>query len=159
MDLYDISEILQVAIKIEENGQRFYAAMEDKLPEEKARDIFDFLAREEEKHKETFQSLLNHVEKYELFGSYPDEYFLYLRSYANSLIFSEEELQEGIERVNTALDAVEFGMAREVESILYYMEMKSFVPERQHNILEKIINEERKHYIQLYNLKKELKHK
>lgn len=158
MDLYDISEILQVAIKIEENGQRFYAAMKDKLPDEKAKNIFDFLSREEEKHKETFKSLLDQVEKYVPFESYPDEYFFYLRSYANSLIFSEEELQDSIGRVNTALDAVEFGMAREVESILYYMEMKSFVPERQHNVLEKIINEERKHYIQLYNLKKELKH-
>jgi len=32
MDLYDVREILQVAIKIEENGQRFYTAVRDKLP-------------------------------------------------------------------------------------------------------------------------------
>ena len=75
MDLYDVSEILQVAIKIEENGQRFYTAMRDKLPGEQTKSIFDFLAKEE-KHRETFQLLLDQVEEYEPFESYPDEYFL-----------------------------------------------------------------------------------
>lgn len=43
---------------------------------------------------------------------------------------------------------------REIESILYYIDAKSLVPEGQRCEIDKIIDEERRHYLKLVDLKK-----
>jgi len=45
-------------------------------------------------------------------------------------------------------------MQRELDSILYYHEVKNLVPAAQHEAIEKIIEEERKHYTTLLEMKK-----
>jgi rubrerythrin len=45
-------------------------------------------------------------------------------------------------------------MQRELDSILYYHEIKNLVPQAQHDTIEKIIIEERKHYAALDDMKK-----
>ena len=53
--------------------------------------------------------------------------------------------------------AVEFAVQREIESILYYLEARGFVPESQKGEIDKILDEERRHYLKLIEVKKNLK--
>jgi rubrerythrin len=148
------SEVLQFAIKIEENGWRFYNKVAEANDDEKVKDLFTFLADEEIKHKETFEAMLPEIDKYEPREVYPPEYFAYLRAYADNIIFKhgvEKDLSEDLEPVS----AVDFGIIIEVDSIAYYNEVKNFVPQNQRSVIDKIIEEERKHFLKLSNLKKE----
>ena len=149
------SEVLQFAIKIEENGYDFYNKVAEANEDEKIKNLFVFLADEEVKHKETFETMLPEIEKYEPTEAYPPEYFEYLRAYADNIIFKkgvEKELSGGLEPAS----AVDFGMIIEVDSIAYYNEIKNFVPEEQKRMIDKIISEERKHFLKLSELKKTL---
>ena len=74
------SEIIQFAIKIEENGWSFYNKVVEANKDEKIKELFTFLADEEVKHKETFEAMLPEIEKYEPREAYPPEYFSYLRA-------------------------------------------------------------------------------
>jgi len=151
---FNISEIYQFAIKIEENGEKFYREISERTKDKEVKELFTFLAEEEVRHKKIFEELLSKIEKYEPPEIYPGEYFAYLKAYSEELIFPkgvEKELKK-----EDIIEAIDFGIRRELDSIMYYLETKSFVPETQHSGLDKIIQEERSHFVRLSNLKKQL---
>jgi rubrerythrin len=156
MSTFKASEIFQIAMKIEENGETFYKHACTVTDDGKMKDMFNFLADEEVKHKTTFEGMLSKIEHYEPPERYPGEYFAYLRAYAESLVFSPEKLQAEMAKVTDAGAAVEFAIQREIESILYYLEAKGLVPESQKGEIDRILDEERRHYLNLLEVKKSL---
>jgi rubrerythrin len=156
MGNFKASEFLQVAIRIEENGEKLYRHASTLTDDPKIKDLFAFLAGEETKHKRIFKEMVSKMETYEPPETYPGEYFAYLRAYADSLVFSPEEVEEELEDIYDVDEAVEFAMEREIESILYYLEAKSLVPKGQAEALDKVVSEERGHYLKLVELKRSL---
>ena len=157
MAIFEAKEIFEFAIRIEENGEKFYRFASTLVSDEETKKIFNYLAEEEIKHKEIFTGLLSGITKDVSFDNYSDEYFYYLRSYVDNVIFTDDQLEKQKKEVNDALSAVEFAMQRELDSILYYHEVEKFVSEDKKSLIEKIIEEERKHYAKLSEMKKNLK--
>ena len=157
MALFEPSEVFQFAIRIEENGENFYRQMAQKFEDEKVKELFSFLADEETKHKKIYAGMVSKMEKYEPFESYANEYFAYLRAYADNIIFTEEKLKEKMSEIEDVNSAIDFAMGTELDSILYYQEVKNLVPENQRNVIDKIIEEERRHYVKLSDIKKLIK--
>ena len=151
--MFDASEVFQLAIRIEENGEKFYRKMAEKFEEPTTKELFTFLANEEVGHKKIYQEILSTIEKYTPRESYPGEYFAYLRSYADNIIFSQKEFDTKLESIADVMSALDFAINAEVSSILYYQEVKNIVPENKHHQIEKIVDEERKHFTMLSELK------
>ena len=151
---FDASEIFQFAIKIKENGEKFYRHAVQITRDNDTKEIFNYLANEESDHKKTFETLLSTMEKHEPFEAYPGEYFEYLRAYVDKIIFTNEVLDKEIPRIKDTLSAINYGIQRELDSILYYHEIKNFVPKHQHKLIDKIIDEERNHFSKLTGLRK-----
>jgi rubrerythrin len=156
MSLLSVSEVVQFAIRIEENGYNFYQRFADTLKSAGEKEIFSYLADEEAKHIKTFENMLKSVDTFEPPTSYPDEYFAYLQAYADNLIFTKDRIEKEVAKISNSKEACEFGIRRELDSILYYQEIKPFVPENERNRIDNIITEERKHFLKLSDLKKEL---
>jgi len=156
MALLSASEVFQFAVKIEENGFAFYNTYAGTLPSGKSKEMFTFLADEERKHIKVFSEMLGKLDDLKQTVNYPDEYFAYLHSYADNLIFKKGELEQELAAIKDEKEAVEFGIRRELDSILYYQEIKSFVPEKDSHLIEQVIEEERKHFTRLSQFKKEL---
>ncbi len=133
----------------------FYSKFADTSKDEKINELFVFLADEEIKHKEIFEGMLPEIEKYEPREIYPPEYFAYLRAYADNIIFKKGIEKELSKKLDT-LSIIDFGIRMELDSIAYYHETKNFVPRNQQNVIDRIIEEERKHFVKLSELKKEL---
>jgi len=154
---FEGSEILEFALRIEENGEEFYRAMAKKIENKAVKDLFDFLADEEIKHHQIFTDLLATVDKYEPPESYPHEYLLYLRAYADEHIFNKDkESKIAARQIKVPVEAVGFALGMELDSIFYYLEAKNLVSESQRWIIDKVIEEERRHYMRLLELKKTL---
>ncbi len=51
MNIFDVTEIYQFAVQIEENGEKFYRAMVEKFDDPKVKKLFGFLAVEEVRHE------------------------------------------------------------------------------------------------------------
>ena len=153
MALLSAAEVFQFAVQIEENGFSFYNGYAATLPDGKARDMFTFLADEEHRHIAVFKGMLEKIEDCKQAVNYPDQYFAYLQSYADNLIFKKDELKKEIPKIENAADAADFGIRRELDSILYYQEIKSFVPEMDRHHIDDVIGEERKHFIKLSQFK------
>jgi rubrerythrin len=155
MGVFNASDVYEIAMRIEENGSNFYRYAAQLTKDEEAKKTFEWLAGEEEKHKATFSDLLSKIERHDPPESYPGEYGSYLHDYAdNNLIFKKEVMEAEMAEVNDTLSAVDFAIRRELDSILYYHEIKGFINKTQHESIEKIINEERNHFEILSKLKK-----
>jgi len=149
MSLFAPSEIFQFAIKIEENGEKFYRKMADKFQDKDMKNMFSALANDEVKHAETYKKMVSKLEKYEPFESFPDEYFAYLKAYADKLIFDEKSSKNETLDIKDIGSALTFAIDKELDSILYYQEIKNLVSEGQRNQIDTIIEEERRHFILL----------
>jgi len=155
MQVFTANDIVEVAVRIEENGINFYNFAQTIAKTEDAKKLFEQLAAAEAAHKRTFEKFLSQIETFTPAERYTGEYTDYLRNYVdNNLIFTKDVMDKQLAKVADTLGAVEFAIQRELDSILYYHEIKNLVPQGQHEAIEKIIAEERKHYAMLLDMKK-----
>jgi len=155
MGVFAASDIVEVAIRIEENGVNFYKFAEQIAKQQEAKELFAHLAQEEVKHKKIFEGIFAKMEKSNPSESYEGEYSAYLRSYVdNNIIFTKEAMDKELSKIADTIAAFDFAIRRELDSILYYHEIKKLVPTTQHGTIEQIIEEERKHFSILTEMKK-----
>jgi rubrerythrin len=155
MGVFAASDIVEVAIRIEENGVNFYKFAEQIAKQQEAKELFARLAQEEVKHKKIFEEIFAKMEKSNPPESYDGEYSAYLHSYVdNNIIFTKEAMDKELSKITDTIAAFDFAIRRELDSILYYHEIKKLVPAAQHGTIEQIIEEERKHFALLTEMKK-----
>jgi rubrerythrin len=151
------SEIVEIGIQIEKNGRDFYNVLVGKSKSDKAKEIFKFLAQEEEKHILIFQGILEKTEKYEPPESYPGEYFAYMNSLASEYVFTKKDKGKEIaERTKSDGEAADLGIGFEKDSIIFYGGMKRVVPEYEHKLVDELIMQEQNHLRKLVDLKANL---
>ena len=157
MHIFQASDIVEVAIRIEENGINFYHFAEQLTKDEQAKKLFANLAAAEVAHKKTFEGIFSNMDKSAPAESYDGEYAAYLSVYVDqNIIFTKEAMDKELAKVKDTLAAFDFAIKRELDSILYYHEIKKLVPASQHTVIEQIIEEERKHFSFLTNMKKRI---
>jgi rubrerythrin len=157
MGVFAASDIMEVAIRIEENGYNFYKSAEQIAKKENEKKLFAGLAQAEIAHKKTFEKFLAGMGESNPSESYEGEYGAYLKSYVdNNLIFTKEIMDKQLSGIKDTAAALDFAIQRELDSILYYHEIKKLVPAGQYDAIEKIIEEERKHFLSLTEMKKSL---
>jgi rubrerythrin len=150
---FNADEIFQFAIRIEENGEKFYGHATRITADDNAKKMFNDLAKEEINHRRIFEDLLSKMDKREPIESYPGEYSEYLRVFVDNTIFTDAALDKEISKVTDLPSALDFAIQRERDSLLYFHEIRRFVPKSHHDLIDKIIDEERKHFSKLSKLR------
>lgn len=154
------SDVFQFAIRVEEDGELFYHKAAMIAEDRETGKLFNHLADEEVRHKRIFQDMLVKIEEYRPTESYSGEYMAYLRDYIdNKVIFTKEAKDGQLRNVHDTLSVLDFAIQRELDSILYYQESKQFVALKHHGQIDKIIEEERKHFAVLSESKKHYQNK
>jgi len=152
---FNASEIFEIAIQIEKHGEKFYRHAVTICDDPKIKKMFGDLADEEVVHRKTIDGLLSKIDHYEPPEKYPGEYCQYLTAYSENLVFSEEDFEKEMKGIDTVADALEFAIEKELQSILYYLEMRNLVPEGpQRKEIDNLVEEERRHYLKLNEVKK-----
>ena len=151
------SEIVELGIQIEKNGRDFYNTLIAQSKNQKTKDMFKYLAGEEQKHIAIFQKILNSVQKYEPQEAFPGEYFAYMRALASEYVFTQKDKGNQIAK-NTKSDkeAIELGIGFEKDSIIFYEGMKKVVPQHDYRLLDELIAQEQDHLRKLSGLKPSL---
>jgi rubrerythrin len=157
MAVFTASDIVEVAIRIEENGINFYKYAEKISRKKEAKKLFGQLAEAEIHHKKFFEKIFAGMEKSGKPEGYKGEFSAYLRSYVDSnIVFTKDATEKQFAKVKNTAAALDFAIQRELDSILYYHEIKRLVPASQHKTLDQIIEEERKHFLSLTEVKKSM---
>ena len=148
-----LDEVLQFAMAIEENGVQFYLMAEKYARSQKLKELFAFLAKEEANHQETFKCLGDKFDISQPRGDFPDEYFALLRKMVDIEVFLPIKEKDFVKKFTNQIQVIDFAIQRELDAILFYMKMKKMIPEKDHRVVEEIIDEERTHYNKLTAVK------
>jgi rubrerythrin len=156
-EFFSAAEIIQFAIKIEENGESFYRNFAKNVKDEKIGGMFNLLADEELKHRRIFEGMAQRLEDFQPQESYSGEHLEFLRNYANEHIFTEAKKGALVaQRLKNTQEALEFALSIEIDSILYYLEAKDLISLVNRATLDEIVDQERRHYLKLLQVKNSL---
>ena len=154
----NFADLLEVAVRIERQGIDFYNRLSTTIDSSQAKDVFSFLAAEEEKHSGVFRMMLEKTADYAPRFNYPGEYGLFIDGVASRLLEKVRKVIGSLpsRNINEALD---MGIEFEKESILFYTELKleGGLDKANMETLQEIIDEERKHWLKLISLEDKLK--
>lgn len=155
MEKFSIREIVEQAIQTEKLGNEFYTKMAGKFKDNKElKKLFETLASHEIRHGNRFIELKKRLKDEE--PENWDEVALYLRAIIDSEFFlGKDKCLPSLEHVKKALEAIDFALCFERDTLLYYHTLREATNEKK--ILDKIIQEEKNHIIWLSNLKRSLK--
>ena len=159
MNLFTASDILQFAIRIEEDGEHFYRRAASFADTADINRLFNELADEEIHHKKIFTDMLEKITDIRPPETYPGEFMDYLRDYIDGKVVFSTDLKTMVDDIRDSVSALKFAMGRELESIAYYHEVKSFVPQKHYSQVDAIIMEERRHFAKLAEVLKNHKQK
>lgn len=154
MNTFSIREVVEQAILTEQLGQEFYTKMAQKFQNNnELKKLFELLAAHEIKHGKTFSELMQKIKDEEPEGW--EEVTLYLKAIVDSEFFlGKDKCLPSLEHVKTVIEAVEFALCFERETLLYYYTLKESISDKE--LIDRIIKEEKSHIIWLTNLKKTL---
>ncbi len=147
-------ELLDTAVNIEKAGAAFYETMVGCARSPKAQTAFKYLADQEKSHIEAYQKMLGSLTDSPPPESYTEEYDRYLKSLADSGVFSsEKEACSLAEKAASDAEGIDLGIRAEKDSILFYTELQNLVRRADAKVVSSIIDEERSHLKRLSELK------
>ena len=156
MNKYSIDEIIEMAIQTEKLGYQFYTGMADKFKNDTGLvKLFTTLASKEKVHEKTFTNLKDIIAKH---GTEPvqwEEVSNYMRAFVESEFFlGRGKSLPSMDHLKTVQDTVRFAIGFEKETLLYFMELRAIVKEKE--VVEEVINEEKSHIMWLDTFKRGL---
>lgn len=92
-------------------------------------------------------------------GLFTEEYYSYLKAIGTTRVFAnKDDIDKIAPSLHQPLDIIKIAMDAERDSIVWYSELKEIYRNdaKAKNILERLINEERKHVLTLLDLKEKL---
>jgi rubrerythrin len=142
--MFSAREIYDIAIRLEENGSRFYRAALSHVSDESLRDTLKWLADEEEGHRNRFVAMKNEV-KPETDDLWADQMSTaILQGAVEHHAFSLEETE--FASVEDETELLKVAIDFEQDGILFYEIIRSFITDSGTlGHIDEIIAEEQKH--------------
>lgn len=156
MSLFSAKDVFEFAVRIEENGEKFYRDSAEKLANPEIKKLFVFLADEEVRHKQTFEKLAARMGSMQLPKQLDTDYKAYLNAYSENLIFAESDTDRKIAAIDDERTALLYALEKELDTIHYYREIRELIPASEQGLIEKIIDEERSHVVKLAEMKQKI---
>ena len=152
--LFYLSEIVSFAIEKEKESEALYKALSDKANTKDIKDLFHQLMLEEVQHENFYTKLLSTTPKEQTPGVKEDtEYEAYMQELIQA---SRSTPSLDLENITDMKIALDYAVAREKDSVLFYVGLKNYLPTHEKEKIDTIIKEEAKHVAKLLLLKKHL---
>ncbi|MDY0042360.1 MAG: ferritin family protein [Desulforhabdus sp.] len=158
--LFRASEILDMAIQIEHAGLRFYEVCVQAALGKQTEEVFEYLIDQERKHIQVFSRMKEGLEDYPLPETYPGEMRNYIDSFIKDRVFYEPaKASRQAGEIEDPLEAIEWAIAFEKRSILFYSGIKQVVRSSEMKVIDQVIASEHSHIRRLLELRRELENR
>lgn len=153
MGAFFAKEILEAAIQIERNGQLFYELMGQRTADKTASEVFKHLAQQEKEHLAHLRGLANGLADPPATWE-REEFSMYMADLAESHVFrGDDSAEKAAAEMTGDLAAVELGIRFEKDTLLFLEGLRSVLRKQEEQILEKLLEWERAHLLELVRLK------
>ena len=153
MAIFEVSEMLKVAIVDEEAGIKFYEILAGKVKNSTLKERLMSIANQEKIHMAIFQQMLKEVKDVKIREEYKGQHENYMKALMNSRAFPDTNL--AIKKANSASssECLDIALRLEKDAILFYEELMKFVPNTYAKQVGEVMEEERNHLTELLELK------
>lgn len=161
---FNANEMLDLAVRIEENGGRFYRKAAQLQADSENRALLEQLAAMEDHHKASFEAMKNDLSEAATMAATFDplgETGQYLAAMADSHGGEgSAAVADTLTGKETMVQIIDIAIGLEKESILFYLGLRDMVPPKSgQEELDQIIREEQRHLIQLNAFRKKVEGK
>jgi rubrerythrin len=155
---FSIREVIEMAVSTERSGQAFYQTASKLAKENNLKELFRYLAEEEEKHLKTFQGLYNLLkEKPEITPYNWEEAKLYLEALVDSKFFAGPDTAINLaKKAKDELEVIYAAIEFEKDTLLFFYQILEMIKSREQELVKKIIEEEKRHIQRLSTMKSKL---
>ncbi len=151
-------DIFHIAVQVENNGVDLYRALEEKSQSKDSKKVWAYLKEQEQRHAKLFGEMLENIGDYVVYDMGQGKYDEYFKVIASEYIITQKLTEKKeIKEFSSDIEAVDFGIYIEKESILTYSALKDYMQPGKQQQIDKIIDEEKRHLIELSSLKGSLK--
>ena len=143
---YSGQEIVEIAVRIEENGNEFYTAAAGMMAEnDEVKGLFYDLAEKEILHISIFQKLAEKFDA-ESFGFGSQDATDYINHLAESHIFGKPDSGKNLAKtLKTPKEGLEIAFKFENDSVTFYTELLKYTRSDSKKLVQQIIEEEKEH--------------
>jgi rubrerythrin len=146
MALLTADEIIEIAMRLEENGEAFYGAAADSATTPAIQALFEDLALQEQYHRRAFQQMGRGVVELALSPEQWDEFQGYTDALLNQSFFAKPEGALNLaSRAEDEVGALQAALDFEKEAMLFFHELQAVVKGADKGVVERIIREEKQH--------------
>jgi len=151
--IFYLSEILDFALEKEQQSADLYQKLADLADNADDKALFEKLVRDELNHKAYYAEILASVKDESSPKVQPEEEYA---AYMRQLIEDSRTIKALPEDVSSMPfnEILDYAIARERDSMAFYLGLKQFVPESAKAHIDVIIAEESRHAAVIANLKK-----
>src|SRR6056297_3880507 len=144
MKKFDGKSFLNIFVTMEEQATKHYAELAENAPDDKAKALFERMAKEEEKHKEMYKKLLNkYGDKME--AEFDDEE----ADYAELLVKTAVTEKHEDDKKKKYGDALKMAEQMERDTLLFVTQMREMYPDVAKKEMKAVLREEKKHLMQV----------
>jgi rubrerythrin len=146
--MFSAAEVYAIAVRIEENGEKFYRKALEASPDGLLKNLLNWIAEEEVRHRDYFLKMMASTK-----GKRDEPWAEQLsRALLNGAVdthaFTLDEID--VESLRNEMDVINSALILEEDSIAFYELLSAFITEPGIQMrLSEIISEERKHVVKL----------
>jgi rubrerythrin len=152
-NIFHIAEVVELGIEKEKKRRDFYALVAVRFKDQQLQKLFNTLKEWEEVHIKRFTEIKNGIVEPGTSESFPGEAEEYMRSLVSERLYNEVSPDSFEKMVTSDISAIDYGMQFEKDAILFFSELARFTPDYGKDIIEELVEEERKHLLFLSKLR------
>ena len=156
MNVFSISEIVEMGIEKEKKRKDFYAMISEYFKDKDMKDLFLKLKNWEEEHIKKFSEIRDSMKEPKETEMYEGEMSAYMRALVDDKLYNDVSPSKFSSNVKTPLDAISYGIAFEKDSIIFFNEIINYTVDARKEVIKKLIEEEKQHIVYLALLKEKV---
>jgi len=154
-ELFDIAELVKVAIEDEKSGAAFYSRLAEKAGE--FQEVFADLAEEERAHQKHFEDILAGLGGHKPPEQHSGQYATYLRTLTGSRAFPDDQAAAAAaEQCADDQAALDLADRFERDTLILMNEMRQMTSGKHPEIIDELIAEEQRHLVTLAEARRKL---
>lgn len=154
---YTAKDVFEMAIQAKARGAKLYLALARNSENYHVGQLFTELAKDEQRHKIQLQKMLDKITDEKREEAYPGEKSLYLKALVDANTFSCDKVEKkALELTISEEEALQAGITFEKDFMLFLHDLKAHVEPEASDAINVLIDEEVKHFKEIFHLKEKI---
>lgn len=156
MNIFSLSEIVDLGIEKEKKRRDFYGLCAEKFNDKNIKELFIKLRDWEETHIRKFTEIRASVKELRETENYEGELNFYMQALLDDKLYNDVSPGKFSANVKAPLDAILYGIGFEKDAIIFFNEIMNYTVDARKEIIKKLIEEEKQHIVYLALLRERL---